>query len=566
MSAGRRLAMPIAVVRARGGILALGVLGLLAVLWLGAQRAQAALEPTGAGSASIADVPAANPGHPTVDEIALRVGQNKISINLVWTLITGFLVMFMQAGFALVESGLTRAKNASHTMAMNFMIYPLGMLGFYVCGFAFMFGGANAPWADGSTLGIGSTLGAGVSALDSMLHFTIAGKQIDILGWKGFFLGPSVYDVSLYTLFLFQMVFMDTTATIPTGAMAERWKFSAFVVYGCALGTIIYPIYGGWVWGGGWLAKAGTLFGLGHGVVDFAGSSVVHLQGGILALIGAWYIGPRLGKYNKDGTANVMAAHNIPMVVLGTFILAFGWFGFNPGSSLAGTDMRIAMAATNTMLASATGAFATYLWMIGPRRMKPDPSMLCNGMLAGLVAITAPCAFVTSGGAAIIGLVAGVLVVEAVFFFDRKARIDDPVGAISVHGVNGLWGTISVGLFADGSYGAGWNGVPGTVTGLFYGGGVSQLAAQALGAVCCFTYVALSGLATFWVIEKVCGNRVSAQTELEGLDLPEMGVLGYSGVVLDKASETPLPHGTPLPARLSGVPVLAGEVVKGAAL
>ncbi|HEX5471158.1 MAG TPA: hypothetical protein VFW73_04695, partial [Lacipirellulaceae bacterium] len=385
----------------------------------------------------------------TIKDVADRVGKNVISINLVWTLITGFLVMFMQAGFALVETGLCRAKNSAHTMAMNFMIYPLGMLGFYVCGFAFMFGGGGGAPA----------LGSSTAVLDSMCHFQLFGKTFNLLGLKGFFLGPSVYDCGVFALFLFQMVFMDTTATIPTGTMAERWKFSAFVLYGLCIGTIMYPVYGCWVWGGGWLAQLGTNFGLGHGTVDFAGSSVVHLQGGVIALIGGWLIGPRLGKYNEDGSINPIQPHSIPMVMLGTFILAFGWFGFNPGSTLAGTDDRIAIVAVNTMMAGTTAALATYLWMVGPRKMKPDPSMLCNGMLAGLVAITAPCAFVNSMSACIIGIVAGVLVVEAVFFVDRVLKVDDCVGAISVHGVNGLWGILSLGLFADGTYGAGWNGV-----------------------------------------------------------------------------------------------------------
>jgi Amt family ammonium transporter len=511
---------------------------------------------TGGTTAGVGNITAAAPGAPTLLEVADRVGKNVISINIVWTLITGFLVMFMQAGFALVETGLCRAKNASHTMSMNFMIYPLGMLGFYVCGFAFMFGGVGGVPA----------LGAGTSVLDSMYSITLGGKTFNLIGYKGFFLGPSVYDVGIFALFLFQMVFMDTTATIPTGTMAERWKFSAFVLYGLCIGTIMYPIYGCWVWGGGWLAQLGNTMGLGHGTVDFAGSSVVHMQGGVIALIGGWMIGPRLGKYNKDGTINPIAPHNIPMVMLGTFILAFGWFGFNPGSTLAGTDLRIAIVATNTMLASATAAFATYLWMVGPRKMKPDPSMLCNGMLAGLVAITAPCAFVTSMSACIIGIVAGIVVVESVFFFDRVLKVDDCVGAISVHGTNGLWGILALGLFADGTYGQGWNGthifklasgaletiadvttapkdaVEQGVTGLFYGN-PNQFWAECIGGVACFVYLALISMLVFKVTGALIGGiRVSPETELEGVDIPEMGVLGYSGFQMDKAAETPVSH------------------------
>jgi Amt family ammonium transporter len=228
--------------------------------------------------------------------------------------------------------------------------------------------------------------------------------------------------------------------------------------------------------------------------------------------------------------------------MLGTFILAFGWFGFNPGSTLAGTDLRIAVVAVNTMLASATGAVAATLWMWCVRTKKPDPSMMCNGMLAGLVAITAPCAFVNAGGAALIGLISGVLVVESVFFFD-KIGIDDCVGAISVHGVNGAWGCLSIGLLADGTYGDGWNGVPGTVKGLFYGGGMGQFIAEFIGVTTCFVTLAILSYVVYQIAEVIVGNRVSQEVEIEGLDVPEMGVTGYAGVVMDKQSETPMMKG-----------------------
>lgn len=513
---------------------ALFFLSALAVMFIGASSLSYAGEtpdPNGSNTGTISDVPAAKPGEPTLVEIGNAVGHNRVSINFVWTLITGFLVMFMQAGFAFVEAGLCRAKNASHTFAMNFMIYPLGMLGFYLCGFAFMFGGIG-------TLG---TLG-GYSGLNNELSITLFGKTFGLLGWKGFLLQGAGYDTAAYTLFLFQMVFMDTTATIPTGAAAERWKFSAFMLYGVCVGTIIYPIFGNWVWGGGWLAMLGQNFGLGHGHVDFAGSSVVHLQGGVIGLIFAWLIGPRYGKYNKDGSINPITPHSIPMVMVGTFILAFGWFGFNPGSTLAGVDLRIAVVAVNTMIAGSTGAMAATLWVWLVRTKKPDPSMMANGMLAGLVAITAPCAFVSAGGAAIIGLIAGLLVVESVFFFD-KIKIDDPVGAISVHGVNGAFGCLSIGLFADGTYGDGWNGVAGPVVGLFYGGGLSQFWAELIGVVTCFITVSILSIIVYKVIELIVGNRVSEKDEIEGLDLPEMGVLGYNGFAMDKSSETPRPRG-----------------------
>ena len=465
------------------------------------------------------------------------VGHNRVAINFMWTLVTGFLVMFMQAGFALVETGLCRAKNAGHTMSMNFMIYPMGMLGFYLCGFAFMFGG----------LGPITTMG-GYGGLNHELTVTLFGKPFGLIGLKGFMLQGVGYDCAAFALFLFQMVFMDTTATIPTGGAAERWKFSAFMIYGCCIGTIMYPVFGNWVWGGGWLSQLGANFGLGHGHVDFAGSSVVHMQGGVIALIFCWLIGPRYGKYDANGKiVHPIVPHNIPYVMLGTFILAFGWFGFNPGSSLAGSELRIAVVATNTMLASATGALGATLWMWWVRTKKPDPSMMCNGMLAGLVAITCPCAFVSAGGASLLGLIAGVLVVESVFFFD-KIGIDDCVGAISVHGVNGAWGCISLGLFADGTYGEGWNGVAGKVKGLFYGGGFGQLTAEIIGVTTCFVTLSVLSLIVYYIAEYTVGNRVSHEVEIEGLDIPEMGVPGYSGFVLDKASETPMAHASHSPA------------------
>ncbi len=490
----------------------------------------AAPDPTGANTGTAADV-AATDGGKKLDEVAKELGHQKVSINIVWTLLSAFLIMFMQAGFGMVETGLTRAKNVSHTIAMNFLIYPIGVIAFWACGFAFMFGSAGPVAALGGTPGLAS----------APLAFTLFGKPFEILGTGGFFLGPSVYDVGVFTLFLFQMVFMDTAATIPTGTMAERWKFSAFALYGVVVATVIYPVYGMWVWGGGWLADLGTNFHLGHGHVDFAGSSVVHLTGGVMAFIGGKMIGPRLGKYNRDGSANVIPAHNIPMAVIGTFILAFGWFGFNAGSTLSGTDLRIGVIATNTMLASCTGGMAAALWVWFVRLGKPDTSMMCNGLLAGLVAITAPCAFVPSWAAALIGAIAGLLAVEVVFFVDRKLKIDDPVGAIAVHGVNGIWGILALGLFADGTYGDGWNGVPGTVKGLFYGDG-GQFVAGLIGIAANIVYVGLASWIMFKVIGKLVGNRVKPNDEYEGLDIPEMGAPGYVGVALDKASETPIGH------------------------
>jgi Amt family ammonium transporter len=472
-------------------------------------------DPTGATTGTVKDITAKEAGKPVLAEIAEAVGHNKISINMVWTLITGFLVMFMQAGFAMVETGFTRAKNASHTMLMNMMVYAIGMLGFWICGFAFMFGGVGQVAA----LGMGANL-------NSEVVLNLFGKDFGIMGYKGFFLaGPGVYDVAIFTLFLFQMVFMDTAATIPTGAMAERWKFSAFVIYGFFISMVTYPIFGNWVWGGGWLSQLGTNFGLGHGAVDFAGSSVVHMTGGVTALAGAIVLGPRIGKFRKDGTPNAIPGHHIPMAIIGTLILAFGWFGFNPGSTLAGTDLRIGVIATNTMLASASGAFLAMIvmWL---KFGKPDPTMCANGLLAGLVAITAPCAFVTAPSAVLIGGIAGVVVIYSVLFVERTLKVDDPVGAVSVHGVCGAWGIIALGLFADGSYGDAWNTVKGTVTGLFYGD-ASQLLAQCIDVIANVVFVFIVSYSFFKLVEVIIGNRVSPEAELGGLDIPETGVLAY---------------------------------------
>ncbi len=486
-----------------------------------------AIDPTGANTGVASDIIGGSANAPTQEDldklgkseplaakVADVVGHNKISINMVWTLICGFLVMFMQAGFAMAETGFTRAKNAGHTMAMNFMIYALGLLGYWVCGFALQMGGVG---------GI-ATLG-GAKALCNEFTIHLFGKDFGLFGTTGFFLGEKVYDASIFALFLFQMVFMDTTATIPTGSMAERWNMKSFLVYGFFVSGIIYPLYANWVWGGGWLSQLGNMFGLGHGHVDFAGSSVVHMTGGVCALAGAMVLGPRIGKFNKDGSPNPIPGHHIPMAVIGCFILAFGWFGFNAGSTLAGTDLRIAVVATNTMLAGAAAAFSSWLYMWA-RYGKPDISMSANGLLAGLVAITAPCAFVTSLSAVIIGLIAGVLVCLSVFFVERVLKVDDPVGAVSVHGVNGAWGVLALGLFADGKYGDGFNGVKGAVTGLFYGDS-GQFVAQCIGTVTNIVYVFIISWVFFKVLDMVVGLRVPKDQELEGLDQHEVAVSAY---------------------------------------
>jgi Amt family ammonium transporter len=478
---------------------------------------------------------AAAPAPPKIEDVAKAVADNGAALNMVWTLIAGFLVMFMQLGFAMVETGFTRAKNAGHTVTMNFMVYAIGMLAYWVVGFAIHMGGVGA-------LG---TLG-GYDALNGMFSITVGGHEWGLFGTKGFFLTGVAYNASVFAFFLFQMVFMDTTLTIPTGALAERWKFSSFCIFTVFLGAIIYPVFGNWAWGGGWLSALGRNIGLGNGYVDFAGSGVVHLTGGVIALVTCKLLGPRRGKFNADGSANVIPGHNIPMAIYGTFVLAFGWFGFNAGSTLAGTDVRIGVVATNTMLAGAAGAVSAMIW-VWMRYGKPDPSMLANGMLAGLVAITAPCAFVTAPSAVAIGLIAGVFVCWAVVFFEKTLKLDDPVGAISVHGVNGAWGLIAVGLFADGTYGGGLNGVAGNVTGLLYGG-TTQIAAQLVGIVANFTWVGATAYAAWKVTSLVTGgSRVPAAVEELGLDIPEMGALAYpdrgdmtTGVVLSHAEAPPL--------------------------
>ena len=494
-------------------------------------------DPTGAITGTAADVPVKDPANPTVTEVMETVGHNKISINIVWTLLAGFLVMFMQTGFAMVETGFTRAKNAAHTFSMNYMVYPIGMFGYWVCGFAMQMGGVGAVAALGGT-----------APLNSELVINLFGHPFGIMGTKGFFMGSDVYDVGVYALFLFQMVFMDTAVTIPTGAMAERWKWSSFLCFGFFMSMFVYPLFGNWVWGGGWLSQLGAQFGLGHGHVDFAGSSVVHMVGGMAALAGAMVLGPRIGKYTKDGKPVAMPGHHIPMALVGTLILAFGWFGFNPGSTLAGTDLRIAVVATNTMLAGTGGAITSMIYMMW-RFGKPDPSMMANGMLAGLVAITAPCAFVTASVSMLIGAISGVLVCVAVFFIEGTLKVDDPVGAISVHGVNGAWGVLSLGLFADGKYGDGWNGVPGTVTGLFYGD-ARQFFAQCIGTLTCAAFVFTSFYLFFKLVDVVIGNRVSAEVELAGLDLPEMGALAYPEfeIATSTGGGGALPAPTPMPA------------------
>jgi Amt family ammonium transporter len=506
--------------------------------------------PDANGSAAATSIaPAADgkgdvPSRLSVADLFDRVAHNAYAINVVWVLLAGFLVMFMQVGFAMVETGLCRAKNAAHTMSMNFMIYPLACTAFWVYGFALGFGNwANAPVPAGwvAPLGPGTAVlnrGAGLIPVVDAAGKATGAQRYGLMGLKGFFLNGAE-DVSVLALFFYMMMFMDTAATIPTGALAERWKWKNFCLYGLWV-ALPYSLYANWVWGGGFLARGGLNWGLGHGAVDFAGSGVVHGMGGLIALAGSLVMGPRVGKY-REGRPLPMPGHHIPMVVVGTLILALGWFGFNAGSTFSATDLRISAVVTNTMLASIAGPIAAML-TLQAKRMKPDPTVMCNGMLAGLVAITAPSAFVDSWAAFLIGGVAGVLVVLGVFFWEDHG-VDDPVGAISVHGVCGLWGLIAVGIFASGRYGAGWNGVvrdgfvkrygSDGVRGLLYGD-ASQLWMQLIDAAVLTLFALAMAYAWFKLCRRISPLRVSRDTELAGLDAPEMGALGYPDFSMSK--------------------------------
>jgi Amt family ammonium transporter len=440
--------------------------------------------------------------------------------NLLWVVIGAVLVIFMQAGFALVETGFTQRKNANHVMSTNFAIFGLGFVGFLFVGFPLAF-----------------------AAFDTSLYFGEGGAAMNadpLLGsgnWSFLFWG---YDhlgdaatPALLGFFLYMVAFMDTVATIPTGAMAERWKWKAFAQWGLFCGAIYYPLFAAWTWGGGWLAKTWDTMSLGAGYVDFAGSGVVHAVGGVAGLAGAIVLGPRAGKYGEDGKPRAIPGHNLPMAMLGCFILLFGWFGFNAASTFAATDVQFATVAANTAIAGAVGATVAMYFTMYFRGGKPDAGMMVNGMLAGLVAITAPCAFVAPWAAAVIGALASVIVIETVYFIERRG-IDDPVGAIAVHGVGGSFGVLCVGIFANGKYGAGWNGaadadgnpipIEGVIKGEF-----GQLGAQALGVLTIWTVI--FGLAfAFFKIQNALmkgGIRPPLEEELGGLDIPELGAFAY---------------------------------------
>ena len=411
-----------------------------------------------------------------------------VSVDTIWVLIGAFLVFSMQPGFAMVETGFTRAKNAANIVMKNVMDMSLGSIVFWILGFGLMFG---------------EDIGGFIGAPD----FFVKGDY------------GAAYPSSSF--FIFQTMFCATAATIVSGAMAERTNFLVYCIYSVLISALVYPISGHWIWGGGWLAEMGF-----H---DFAGSTAVHMVGGVAALIGAKMIGPRIGKYNEDGSVNAIPGHSIPLGALGVFLLWFGWFGFNGASTVCATgdEALISMGDIfiTTNMAAAAGSTATmiYTWV---RYGKPDVSMTLNGVLAGLVAITAGCDVVSPAGALIIGLMAGVLVVVAVEFFDQKLKIDDPVGAVSVHGVCGAFGTIVTGLFA-------------TKDGLFYGGGSSFLTTQIIGVVTVAIYVAIAMTIIFGVLDKLIGLRVSEEEEIKGLDMEEHGLLSSYADFMPTVEEMP---------------------------
>lgn len=452
-----------------------------------------------------------------------------MSLNITLVILAGIFVILMQAGLALLATGLCRAKNAAQVISMNLVLFPLSVLGFWASGFALMSGG-----------GLGST--------ESSL--TLFGRSFGILAHRGFFLHAVASDPAVLARFLFQAAAISIAAVIPVGVMAERWRFRSIVPYGLVCAAVPLAIFGNWVWGGGWLAQMGQHLGMGHGFIDFAGSSVVHVAGGVTGLMGATALGPRIGKYSRDGRPRPMPGHSLTYVVFGTLLLAAAWIGFNIGPALLDDGQRVPLIAVNTMLASCAGAVAAFGVVIS-KFHKPDPSMICNGLLAGLVAISASCPFVTPWGAVITGAIAGVLVVYGVLFFEGTMKLDDPTGALSVHGIAGAWGILSLGLLADGSYGAGINGVQtlarnGTevgVAGIL--GGVfgspmadwSQLGAQVVGLAVCVGFFGLAAWIWFKACRLIVPLRARHEDELTGLDLPEMGAESYPDFHLtDKGS------------------------------
>jgi Amt family ammonium transporter len=450
--------------------------------------AAAAAADTTETTAQPAPAAAEEPSGPTTAEL-------KVMVDTLWVLIAGMLVFFMNLGFGCVESGFCRAKNCVNILSKNFVVFAISSIGFWFLGWGLMFGNGNSF--------IGTTGLWMVGGSDS---------DYSAIGWT---------SVPLWAKFFFQLVFCGTAATIVSGAVAERIKYLSFIVFSFIMAIAIYPVVGHWVWGGGWLQSMGFL--------DFAGSTQVHSIGGWAALAGVIILGPRIGKYSATGRVNAIPGHNLSLATVGCFVLWFGWFGFNPGSTMAANPKAISeiMVTTNTAAAAATLSATLVAWLL---LGKPDLGMTLNGALAGLVAITAPCAFVTVGASLIIGLAAGVLVVLGVLFFDR-IRCDDPVGATSVHLLNGVFGTICIGLFATPEHLAQAGNPAGAFPGLFYGGGVKQLMTQLIGVGACAAYVFVLAAAAWLLLKFTMGIRVSPEEEMTGLDIGEHGNEAYPNFV-----------------------------------
>ena len=448
----------------RGGL----ILALTAFIFLVTKQVALAADPTGLG------------------------GTADTAVNYVWILFCAFLVMFMQPGFAVLEAGFCRVKNVTNLLTKNLMDFVIGSIAFFLVGYAIMMGG---DWHG-------------------------------LFGTTGWFMLGDYYDVDTYLNMFWMLVFCATAATIVAGAVAERLKFRAYLIYSVVVSVLIYPVYGHWVWGGGWLSQLPFAM----GALDFAGSGVVHAIGGLVGLAGALVLGPRFGKYDQNGKPRAIPGHSMALATLGVFILWFGWFGFNPGSTYEAHHLRISIIAVNTNLAAAAGGLMA-LVIARWKTKKWDTGMLINGILAGLVAVTAPCAWIEGWAAIAIGLIAGALMYGSVKFLEAKG-VDDPVGAVSVHGICGLWGLFSVGLFADGTYGNYSIEAP-YVTGLFYGGGGEQLLAQLISVVVVAAWAFGMGYLVFKLMDKVFGIRVSPEEELQGLDIPEHGTPAYPGFLTE---------------------------------
>lgn len=454
---------------------------------------------------------------------AQEAAASQVALDTLWTLMAAFLVMFMAAGFALLESGFCRAKNTANILAKNFIVFAITAIAFLVVGWGIMFG-------DGTGfMGL-----KGLWLLSGPDNSPATGDA-----YKGVYSAINWTGIPLEAKFFFQMVFAATAATIVSGAVAERIRFGAFFLFSVLIGGLLYPITGHWIWGGGWLAE--------RGMWDFAGSTVVHSVGGWAALAGAIMLGPRIGKYAKDGRINPIPGHNLTSATLGVFILWFGWFGFNPGSTMAADWKAIGHIAATTNTAAAAGVIsATFTaWVL---LGKPDLTMALNGGVAGLVAITAPCAFVSLGSSIVIGLAAGILIVLSVLFFDR-IKVDDPVGAISCHLTAGAWGTLAVGLFAEDKF------MPGTTgNGLFFGGGSELFQAQAIGVLAVGAFIFPASMVGWSILKGLMGIRVSPEEEMEGLDINEHGLLAYPDFQIATAARMPRGFPGPAPAPVAAAP------------